>query len=142
MTFVLRLWVWLLRPTVWKMSGWKRLLPCCRIQHNAGLVKRCLALSAPSNQSHPPTVAIRREDSSVWERRAPLNPAHVQQLVKDGVRVLVQPSSRRAYLMPEYERSGAVITDEIDSADVIIGALPRVVPAYAGRLRNYCTCCR
>ena len=115
------------------MRAWKRLLPCCRKQHIAGLVKRCLALSAHLNQSHPPTVAIRREDSSVWERRAPLNPAHVHQLVRDGVRVLVQPSSRRAYLMPEYERSGAVITDEIGSADVIMGALLGAVPAHGGR---------
>lgn len=44
-------------------------------------------------------IAIRREDNSVWERRAPLAPHHVKQLVKNGVRVLVQPSNRRAYNM-------------------------------------------
>lgn len=103
----------------------KEFLASSCIKHRIRLVKRCFALSATSNRSHPPTIAIRREDSSVWERRAPLNPAHVNQLVRDGVRVLVQPSSRRAYLMPEYERSGAVITDEIEDADVIMGALMR-----------------
>ena len=46
-----------------------------------------------------PVLAIRREDNSVWERRAPLSPAHVRQLVRDGVKVLVQPSNRRAYPM-------------------------------------------
>ena len=44
-------------------------------------------------------LAIRREDNSVWERRAPLSPSHVQQLVKSGVRVIVQPSNRRAFAM-------------------------------------------
>ena len=39
-------------------------------------------------------MAIRRETQSVWERRAPLGPQHVRQLVKKGVKVLVQPSNR------------------------------------------------
>lgn len=44
-------------------------------------------------------IAIRREDQSVWERRAPFAPHHVKQLVRKGVTVLVQPSNRRAYPM-------------------------------------------
>lgn len=42
-------------------------------------------------------IAIRREDQSVWERRAALAPANVRQLTRAGVKVLVQPSNRRAY---------------------------------------------
>ncbi|GBN71408.1 hypothetical protein AVEN_55411-1 [Araneus ventricosus] len=44
-------------------------------------------------------LAVRREDASVWERRAPIAPHHVKQLTKEGVKVLVQPSNRRAYPM-------------------------------------------
>lgn len=44
-------------------------------------------------------LAIRREDQSVWERRAPFNPSHVKKLIKRGVKVIVQPSNRRAYPM-------------------------------------------
>lgn len=44
-------------------------------------------------------MAIRREDQSVWERRAPFAPQHVKRLVRKGVSVLVQPSNRRAYPM-------------------------------------------
>lgn len=44
-------------------------------------------------------IAIRREDQSVWERRAPFAPHHVKRLSKKGVSVLVQPSNRRAYPM-------------------------------------------
>lgn len=44
-------------------------------------------------------IAIRREDQSVWERRAPFAPSHVRRLVRNGINVLVQPSNRRAYPM-------------------------------------------
>ena len=44
-------------------------------------------------------IGIRREDNSVWERRAPLAPAHVKKLTKKGVKVLLQPSNRRAVTM-------------------------------------------
>ena len=42
-------------------------------------------------------MAVRREDNSPWERRAPLAPKHVKALVAQGVKVLVQPSNRRAF---------------------------------------------
>ncbi len=45
-------------------------------------------------------IAIRREDQSIWERRAPLAPNHVRKLVRDGIKVIVQPSNRRAFQIP------------------------------------------
>lgn len=45
-------------------------------------------------------LAIRREDQSVWERRAPLSPSNVKRLINRGnIKVIVQPSNRRAYPM-------------------------------------------
>lgn len=44
-------------------------------------------------------IAIRREDQSVWERRAPFSPSNVNRFVRQGVKVIVQPSNRRAYPM-------------------------------------------
>ena len=41
-------------------------------------------------------MAIRREDINPWERRAPLAPKHVKELTNAGVKVLLQPSNRRA----------------------------------------------
>nr|CAD7453969.1 unnamed protein product [Timema tahoe] len=46
-------------------------------------------------------IAVRREDQSVWERRAPLAPANVRRLTRAGVKVIVQPSNRRAYPMQD-----------------------------------------
>lgn len=66
-------------------------------------------------------VGMRREDASIWERRAPLAPLHVRHLVRKGVKVLVQPSNRRAYPMQAYLQAGAIIQEDISEAPVIIG---------------------
>lgn len=54
---------------------------------------------------HRAVMAIRREDINPWERRAPLAPRHVRELTQDGIKVLVQPSNRRA--IHEKVRRGA-----------------------------------
>jgi hypothetical protein len=38
-----------------------------------------------------------------WERRAPLAPRHVAELVKRGLSVLIQPSTLRTYSDKKYE---------------------------------------
>ncbi|XP_011207613.2 alpha-aminoadipic semialdehyde synthase, mitochondrial [Bactrocera dorsalis] len=70
---------------------------------------------------HGKVIAIRREDQSVWERRAPFGPSHVQKLVKQGVKVIVQPSNRRAYPMQVYLHAGATVQEDISEASVIFG---------------------
>ncbi|CAH1245440.1 AASS [Branchiostoma lanceolatum] len=68
-----------------------------------------------------PVLGIRREDYNTWEGRAPLCPAHVQQLVAKGVTVLVQPASKRAYSGKEYQAAGAHIREDLSEASVILG---------------------
>lgn len=70
--------------------------------------------------SQSPVLAIAREESSIWERRAPLNPLQVQQLVRSGIKVIVQPSTRRAYTMEEYSQAGAAIQDNVSEATAIL----------------------
>lgn len=48
------------------------------------------------------TMGIRREDKDVWERRTPLSPTHVKQLVASGIDVFVQPSHIRCFPDEEY----------------------------------------
>lgn len=69
----------------------------------------------------PGVLAIRRETINVWERRAPLSPSHVRKLVKEGIKVIVQPSNRRAYNMQEYAKVGAVIQEDMSEASLVIG---------------------
>jgi glycosyltransferase involved in cell wall biosynthesis len=67
-------------------------------------------------------IAIRREDQSLWERRAPLSPNHVRKLVnKNGFRVLIQPSNRRAFQIQEYIRAGAEVSEDLQQASLILG---------------------
>ena len=49
------------------------------------------------------TIGIRREDPArIWERRCPLTPDAIHELVrKEGVNVLVQPCERRVFTMRE-----------------------------------------
>lgn len=58
-----------------------------------------MAHSSVVQKQNGKIIAIRREDQSVWERRAPFAPQHVKRLVRKGITVLVQPSNRRAYPM-------------------------------------------
>uniref|UniRef100_A0A8C7WIE0 Aminoadipate-semialdehyde synthase n=1 Tax=Oncorhynchus mykiss TaxID=8022 RepID=A0A8C7WIE0_ONCMY len=72
-------------------------------------------------EHHKSVMAIRREDINVWERRAPLAPRHVKEIVHAGHKVLVQPSNRRAIHENYYEKAGAIISEDISEASLIIG---------------------
>lgn len=73
------------------------------------------------HEHHKVVMAIRREDINPWERRAPLAPRHVRELTHAGVKVLVQPSNRRAIHEKYYMKAGAVIQEDISEASLIIG---------------------
>uniref|UniRef100_A0A915I4F8 Saccharopine dehydrogenase [NAD(+), L-lysine-forming] n=1 Tax=Romanomermis culicivorax TaxID=13658 RepID=A0A915I4F8_ROMCU len=61
-------------------------------------------------------VAIKRETTNPWERRAPLAPRHVKFLSSNGIKVIVQPCNRRDYVV-----AGATISEDISKASLIIG---------------------
>lgn len=77
--------------------------------------------SASVLKESPHVLAIRREDASIWERRAPLAPYHVEKLTKQGVKIMIQPSNRRAYPLQSYIRAGAEAREDISAAPVILG---------------------
>lgn len=82
------------------------------------ILSRCSSELRPTRHK---TIAIRREDASLWERRAPLAPHHVRALTKNGVKVYVQPSNRRAYPIQAYVNAGAELREDISDVPVIIG---------------------
>ena len=63
-----------------------------------------LTLRSYASQAAPVTIGIRREDPGrIWERRAPLTPDAVAELVnRDNVRVLIQECDRRVFPLEEY----------------------------------------
>ncbi|KAJ3196917.1 hypothetical protein HK101_007282 [Irineochytrium annulatum] len=78
--------------------------------------------AAPPHTGKVLSLGIRREDKNRWERRVPLVPDHVERLVKElGVKVIVQPSSKRVIPDEKYAEVGAVISEDLSKADVIIG---------------------
>jgi hypothetical protein len=66
-------------------------------------------------------IGLLAEAYSKWERRAPLTPSHVERLVKSGVDVLVQPSTKRVFTDGEYAAKGARITPDLSPANTIMG---------------------
>ena len=78
-----------------------------------------------TTKSSSPTlqiIGLRRENKNRWERRVPLLPHHVAQLIKEtGTKVLVQPSTKRIIPDEAYEKAGATITEDLGQADVILG---------------------
>lgn len=60
-------------------------------------------------------LGIRREDKNRWERRAPLAPAHVKELVKRGIKVIVQPSSLRTFSDMQYQQ----VRSDLEKLDVV-----------------------
>lgn len=65
------------------------------LRHQGKRTQSCLA-GQRRYEHHRAVMAIRREDINPWERRAPLAPRHIKELTNAGVKVLVQPSNRRA----------------------------------------------
>ncbi len=64
-------------------------------------------------------VGIRREDKSVWERRAAVVPDHVQLLRDQGVEVVVQPSKTRIFTEKEYGSAGAGVAEDLSKCSVV-----------------------
>ncbi|KAI0665470.1 Saccharopine dehydrogenase-domain-containing protein [Trametes maxima] len=76
------------------------------------------------------TVGIRREDPTrIWERRCPLTPDAVHELVtKDGVDVLVQPCERRVFTADDFLKAGAKLHPTLQPAHVIVGIKETPLP--------------
>jgi len=67
------------------------------------------------------TIGIVRETKNKWERRVPLNPMAVQDLINKGFGVTIQPSETRVYKDAEYVTAGAQLSSDLSSCDFIIG---------------------
>ncbi len=75
------------------------------------------------------TLGVRREDKNIWEKRVPLTPDHVHELVKKGVTVRVQPSDLRAFPDEEYRDAGAELVEDVFSCDLVLG-VKEIPPVY------------
>jgi alpha-aminoadipic semialdehyde synthase len=59
-------------------------------------------------------IGIRREDVNKWERRVPLIPAHVRELIRDhSIEVYVQPSEIRVFPDGDFRMKGSRVQEDI-----------------------------
>jgi len=67
-------------------------------------------------------LGIVRESYNKWERRVPLTPDQVRELVRQhDYEVIIQPSNKRIFTNKEYKAVGAKVQDDLSSACVILG---------------------
>ncbi len=65
-------------------------------------------------------IGLRREDKNPWERRAPLIPTHVRELIRnESLEILVQASPIRIFPDSDYKREGAQVVETLDSCPII-----------------------
>jgi saccharopine dehydrogenase (NAD+, L-lysine-forming) len=65
-------------------------------------------------------IGLRREDKNPWERRVPLIPTHVRQLIHEkSSEVYVQTSPLRIFPDADYEREGARIVETLELCSII-----------------------
>ena len=68
------------------------------------------------------SIGIARETKSIWEKRTPLIPSDVKNLIsKYSVDFFVQPSEKRIFSDAEYINAGANIQEDISNCSIIIG---------------------
>ena len=65
--------------------------------------------------------AGRAQGKNKWERRCPLSPAQVKELVAGGYKVLVQPSTRRVFHDTEFAAAGATLAEDLSPASLVLG---------------------
>ena len=84
----------------------------------------------PDTTPSRPLIGLRREDKNRWERRTPLTPDHVAELVKQGIAVRVQPSTLRAFPEADYAAAGAEIDEDLSPCPLIFGVKEIPIPVY------------
>ena len=67
-------------------------------------------------------IGIRREDKNEWERRAPLTPDHVAELVEQReLEISLEPASLRVFPAKDYRTAGARIDETLADCRVVLG---------------------
>ncbi len=66
-------------------------------------------------------IGIRREDKNPWERRAPLIPTHVREIVRNNpIDIRLQPSSIRVFPDEDYQQEGARIEEDLSPCSIVL----------------------
>ncbi|OGD24479.1 MAG: hypothetical protein A2Y69_00595 [Candidatus Aminicenantes bacterium RBG_13_59_9] len=74
-------------------------------------------------------IGIGREEKNIWERRVPLIPVHVGELIRDQqLDIRVQTSPNRIFPDGDFRREGAKIVDDLSSCSLILAIKEIPIP--------------
>lgn len=74
-------------------------------------------------------IVIRREDKNPWERRSPLIPTHVRELIHEhAIDIFVQSSPNRIFADEDFSREGAEVVDSLAKGSVIFAV--KEIPSH------------
>ena len=66
-------------------------------------------------------IGIRREDKNLWEKRVPLIPTHVREIIQNNpVEIWLQPSGLRIIPDKDYIQEGARVEEDLSSCSIIL----------------------
>jgi alpha-aminoadipic semialdehyde synthase len=66
-------------------------------------------------------IGIRREDKNPWEKRVPLIPTHVREIIQDNpIEIWLQPSNLRIIPDKDYIQEGARVEEDLSSCSIIL----------------------
>lgn len=66
-------------------------------------------------------IGLRREDKNKWERRVPLIPSHVKEILDEElVSISLQPSPNRIFSDEDYIQVGATIQEDLTTCQIIL----------------------
>ena len=74
-------------------------------------------------------IGIVRETKNKWERRVPLIPADIKNLIRElGLDVIVQPAANRIFSDQEFKAAGAQIAEDLTGCEMIFGIKEVKIP--------------
>jgi alpha-aminoadipic semialdehyde synthase len=83
-------------------------------------------------------IGIRRETKDETQRRAPLSPQQVSELVhRHKITVIVEPWKNRVFKDEEYEKAGAVLSTDLRRSNIIFG-VKEIARRYLYDDHQYC----
>ncbi len=84
-----------------------------------------------TQNSNAGRVGIRREEKNIWERRCPLIPEQVGQLIGEhGLQFTVQHSDIRVFVDDEFREVGARVSDDLSDCELVLGVKEVPVDAF------------
>jgi len=83
-------------------------------------------------------IGIRRETKDKTQRRAPLSPEHVRELIRrHDIGVFIEPWPQRVFSDKEYKNAGATLTTDLSKSNIIFG-VKEVDPTLMEDGKPYC----